>query len=716
MKKILVWCLTLAMVIAMIPTIGVNATEAPDFTGYTAISTADQLKAIVPGTNYYLENDIVVTSATGGWAPIAEFHSGVLDGNGHKISGINFTGKCSGAQWPKSAGLFLVLRSNAVVKNLTVEGTLIEATGGSNPSEIGGIAAAASGKGILFENVTSKFSITSLISNGFVGGFVGCITLFTDNEVETPSEVTIKNCVNNGNISSTNGHAGGFVGTSYGNLTIEDSINNGKITDALYVGGFLGFINGSAEPLRKTTLTNCINKGDVNSTLPTDLGWPSAGGFIGDTAWIAHDLTMTDCINLAKIHCNNNGGGIMGASKVQDPLTDGDYTMKGCLNYGKVTSEVSGGSGGFIKYVASCKMLLEDCINFADMTSASSCAGLITDTKDATFTLRNCINYGDITLTGTPRSRQTGGLVTHIQKTGTVVIENCVNYGTVTAGINGWTRIAGIVGGTSDDATLSLTIKYCANYGELVSTSVAGEGHAPLIADIIGSVGGNAVVSINSCYGAGKATALPTLPEGQTYNLNYVGPLVGRMSNTVLGDCVTGYMLRDTTLYDVDLSFSTALVPNGDMQAACDKLNKDLDAGKELFRVKDGDIQFLTPFNQHAITMYGTQETAVDEDGKYDVRLVAIIDSKDYDGAGIQLTGIANGKGITKTNYDVKTVYEALNNGMGAPKGYYFVTLTIKGLSVEDTVTLMATPYVTTEEGNVMGAQTTITYTNGVRS
>ncbi len=718
MKKILVWCLTLAMVIAMIPTIGVNATEAPDFSDYTAISTADELKAIEPGNNYYLENDIVVTTATGGWAPIAEFHSGVLDGNGHRISGINLSGKCASGTWPKSGGLFLVLRSDAVIKNLTVEGTLVEATGGTNMSEIGGIAASAAGTDILFENVTSKFSITSLIANGSVGGFVGCVTRYTDTETETevPSNVTIRNCVNNGDLSSTSGRVGGFVGTSYGNLTVEESVNNGDIVDALYTGGFLGFIDGTAEPLRKTTFTNCFNKGNINTTLPTTLGWPSAGGFIGDTAWIAHDLTMTNCINLAKVHCNNNGGGIMGSSKVQDSLTDGDYTMKGCLNYGEVTSEASGGSGGLIKYIASCNMLFVDCVNFADMTSATSCAGLITDTKDATFTMKNCINYGDITLTGNPRSKQTGGLVTHLQNTGTVILEDCVNYGTVTAGINGWTRIAGLIGGTNDDGTLTLTVNRCANFGEVIADSVAGEGHYPMISDIIGSIGSNVVASFTACYGDGKAASLPTPPEGQTYNLSYVGPLAGRMSNATFTRCATGYFLQEETVYELDLTFSSALLPGGDYQNVCDALNEGLEAGKEVFRIKDDKIDFVNAYNKYPITMYGTQETAVNEDGTFDVRLVAIIDSADYEGAGIQLTGIANGKGITKTNYDVKTIYEELNNGLGAPKGYYFVTLTVKGISAEDTVTLMATPYVTTDDGNVMGAQATVTYTNGVRS
>lgn len=729
MKKLLVWCLTLAMVLSIVPAFGVTVTAATDFSDYIGISTADQLKAIEPGNNYYLQNDITVT---GGWAPIELFHSGVLDGNGHKISGINLTNQCEGGEaCSKAGGLFLALNHGAVIRNLTVQGTMTETKNGTHMAEIGGIVATVAGSDILFENVTNNVTITSLIDNGTVGGFIGCITTTADAVTEETdnASVTIRNCVNNATLSASCGRLGGFVGSSYGqSLTIADSVNNGSVNDALFVGGFIGMIDivGDADSEaalnRTTTLTGCWNKGSVKTDLDTSKGWPSAGGFIGDTAWMKHNLTMTDCINLGRITCNNNGGGLMGSAKVQDKLTDGDYTMKRCYNYGTGIALASGGAAGFLKYVASCNMLFEDCINFASMTAAGgSCAGFIADTKNATLTFKNCLNYGDITLNETTRSKQTGGLLSNVQESGTVTLEYCANYGTVTANINGWTRIAGIIGSIADAATCTVRLNYCANYGELVAPKIeeTASGHQPLVADMVASIGTNATVAINSCYGAGKAT-LPTFASGDSLPDNYIAAMFGRTSaTTTMENCVTGYKLQEQTAFTTigGLTGAQMLMPGDDNYSAnqllCSDLNEGCEEGKEVYTF-DGDVVFITAYNQKPITMYGTQETAVN-DGTFDVRLVAIVDSKDYAGAGIELTGIADGKGITKKSYDIKTVYEKINNGLLAPKGYYFVTLTIKGLSAEDTVTLMATPYVTTDDGNVMGAQATITYTNGVR-
>lgn len=720
MKKLLVWCLTLAMVLSIVPAVGVTVTAATDFTDYTGISTVDELKAIEPGHNYYLKNDIVLT---GGWAPITFFNDGVLDGNGHTISGVNLKKQCEGGDaWSKAGGLFISLGDGAIVRNLTLKGTMTETAACNNMAEIGGIAATVvAGSTVLIENVTNEVSITSIIENGSVGGFIGCIPA-VDKDA-TPSNVTIRNCVNNGNLAAPLGRLAGFVGTTNGNLTIENSTNNGSIENALYLGGFVGFIDGSADPVRSTTLTNCWNKGAVYTDLDTSKGWPSAGGFIGDTAWIAHNLTMTDCYNLGKVTSNNNGGGMLGAAKVKDVLTDGDYTMKRCFNYGEVKGTVSGGAGGFIKYVASCNMLVEDSANFANITTYTARnAAFIADANwECNLTFKNCANYGDLTTTKTSRSATNGGLIGLIQVNGTYTLEHCVNYGNVTAGINGWTRIAGIIGGTNDNSSANMILRYCANFGAIVGAEIdeAASGHQPLVADLVGSVGGTSVATVVGCYGEGNFT-LPKLSSGDTLSDNYVSALLGRSSTgSSVTNSATGYKLQESTaiVSAKEGEGLQVLQPGEDNysmnQIIISDLNQDLE--EEVYSFADDKVTFITAYNKKPITMYGTQETDVNTDGTFDVRLVAIVDSKDYDCAGIELTGTANGKAITTKKYDIKTVYETINNGLLAPKGYYLVTLTVKGISAEDTVTLMATPYVTTADGDVMGAQATITYTNGVR-
>ena len=73
-----------------------------DFTGFTEISSVTDLQKLRsnPGGNYVLTSDIDLSEATSeggewdngnGWEPIAEF-SGILDGNGYRIKGMNIYG------------------------------------------------------------------------------------------------------------------------------------------------------------------------------------------------------------------------------------------------------------------------------------------------------------------------------------------------------------------------------------------------------------------------------------------------------------------------------------------------------------------------------------------------------------------------------------------------------------------------------------------------
>lgn len=78
----------------------------------TAISTYEELKAMDPNGNYYLANDIVTEASDKGTTGLTSF-SGVLDGNGHKIS-------CpSRLRGSSVAGLFENL--DGIVRNLKIE-------------------------------------------------------------------------------------------------------------------------------------------------------------------------------------------------------------------------------------------------------------------------------------------------------------------------------------------------------------------------------------------------------------------------------------------------------------------------------------------------------------------------------------------------------------------------------------------------------------------
>jgi len=131
MKKRLYMLLMIAITFAILQSVSVsNAAETPDFTGYTAISTKEDLNAIQNDLSgkYYLTNDIVFTSEDfiSGYQeadvshfghykePIYDYwfkpigdrdkFTGVFDGNGFKICNLQIYGGNCTALFSYNAG------------------------------------------------------------------------------------------------------------------------------------------------------------------------------------------------------------------------------------------------------------------------------------------------------------------------------------------------------------------------------------------------------------------------------------------------------------------------------------------------------------------------------------------------------------------------------------------------------------------------------------
>lgn len=146
--------------------------------------------------------------------------AGIFDGNGHKISNLYVSAT-------NQAGLFAFV-NGGTVKNLTIEGTVIEngsTTAGS--IGVGGIAGYTSGT-VTIENCVSNVKITSGCEN--TGGIVGY--------VNSPS--VIRNCINLGNIDSSKANSGGILGSGVSSAVVYNCANFGTVSGTTYVGGIVG--------------------------------------------------------------------------------------------------------------------------------------------------------------------------------------------------------------------------------------------------------------------------------------------------------------------------------------------------------------------------------------------------------------------------------------------------------------------------------------------
>ncbi len=164
-----------------------------------------------------------MTTGTG-WIPIGitqiKSFQGIFNGNNKNLKNIY-----RNSEVIRDSGLFGFI-SNSIIKNLNLYGEMNTKVN----SDIGGLAGKATNTTI--ENVNNYANVTSMVGGNTLGGILG--TALGEN-------VIIKNCANYGNITNSN-NAGGLVGLNSGILTIENSYNEGTITNSLgsHAGGLLG--------------------------------------------------------------------------------------------------------------------------------------------------------------------------------------------------------------------------------------------------------------------------------------------------------------------------------------------------------------------------------------------------------------------------------------------------------------------------------------------
>lgn len=205
--------------------------ENEDTSSYTKIFTINDLIGINnnPNGNYILMNDIDMTEETRkggswdtghGWTPLDRF-SGILDGNGHRIIGMNIYD--DGVTTPQYAGLFSEI--SGCVKNI----------------------------GMIDVNIDNIHLAKD--DYGYIDTGLGAIAGYLDEDGK------IKNCYVTGNISENDTYdircTGGLVGSNSGE--ISNSYNAAKVAGMGIAGtAYLGH----------GTIRYCYNIGDVGNNYP----------------------------------------------------------------------------------------------------------------------------------------------------------------------------------------------------------------------------------------------------------------------------------------------------------------------------------------------------------------------------------------------------------------------------------------------------------------
>lgn len=234
------------------------------------------------------------------WTPIGgdgNSFTGTFDGDGHTISGLSMTA-CDNSE---NMGFFSSLSGGAVVKNLTVSGSL---TGDADAYAAGGLVASiesyTSGEDILIQNCAVDVDIN--LPNAYAaGGVVGC-------DYGDSYSLTIERCANHGDISALDYSEA--VGGLYGFCTqgmyiyMADCYNDGSISGSSYTGGLIGWNNGEITINRVGSFGSVISSSEMGASFlacfdsePTyenlwysdeasDVPADSIGGVIAETFYI----------------------------------------------------------------------------------------------------------------------------------------------------------------------------------------------------------------------------------------------------------------------------------------------------------------------------------------------------------------------------------------------------------------------------------------------
>lgn len=414
--------------------------------------------------------------------------SGTFDGKNHTISNLKTSGQYSGlfgyvngatiqnltvnvannAGATSAGGLVGAVNGTTTIRNCTVNGTI------SGTHQVGGFVGFA--QGVYQDNtlvLPCNLTIEGCINNATVtttsqasdnnrtsaGGFVGyvnagatvTITSYTDENGQT------KKSTNNGKISTTssadNKGVGGFVGYSYGKITLTDCVNekNATITGKERVGGLVGYIGkADSDSQKEMVISGCENKAAVMSNSTNDVY--GIGGIVGYNS--GHKVAITNCINSGAITGTHETAGIIGYSdhsEISNCTNSG--AVSGFATVGGIVGKMGGGSIVSCKNTATVKASkARDIDGDGNLDGAylGGIAGWIAGN------VNNCYNSGTVTTeTSWGNSNIVGGIVGYLVNGKTV--SYCYNSGNVVGSDN----IGGIVGINNG------TVSYCYQDGAL---------------------------------------------------------------------------------------------------------------------------------------------------------------------------------------------------------------------------------------------------------
>src|SRR5882724_2041229 len=276
------------------------------------------LQGIGAGQNVVLANNIEA-SGTASWNGGAGFipigasrsspillqqsFSGAFDGQSHSINDLTI------ASSNFDVGLFAIIGSGGVARNVVIASANILATGSSNSSrDVGVLAGANEGIVTNVSVVDSNVVIPSGSAGGLVGRNNGTINQSTASGTVAANNPTVVGFVTVGGLVGSNGSGGGILPGFNTTGTIDQSSASAAVSIAGSgaVGGLVGFNGGG--------ISQSFSTGSVHGGALVSNGFTfssAAGGLVGQNSGTVADSNAAGAVTG---DLNSTVGGLVGAN------------------------------------------------------------------------------------------------------------------------------------------------------------------------------------------------------------------------------------------------------------------------------------------------------------------------------------------------------------------------------------------------------------------
>ncbi len=225
-----------------------------------------------------------------------------LDGNGHKIKGLNVAFSKG-----ENFAIFGYVNGSSTIKNLIVENCVISV--GVDAKNCAVLAAENDGTISNCEVNSSVLTLKNVNSAGLIAAVnAGTITA----AVVTGAQPNVSGASSSSHTIAANGTVGAVVGTNNGKITGATAADVGEYIDAslsgkTVYGGIAGYNSGS--------ISNSFASGNVVGGKAADF----VGGLVGSAA---KGAKLVNNYALVALKCSASGNGLVGTGGTEDMLSD----------------------------------------------------------------------------------------------------------------------------------------------------------------------------------------------------------------------------------------------------------------------------------------------------------------------------------------------------------------------------------------------------------